>query len=328
MPSLSDAASFLLGAFVVSGVVWPYYPQARSILAKRDAASFSTTTSLVIIVSATLRCFFWLHQSFGTALLLQAVASILTQFAMVWVVLRVQQDGAEGGSGVSGAAVPVRRRREERSVLDLRPADFWRWTDFPSYVIFHAGFVVLMMLVSSLFRGSPFFAQLLGTASLGIEALLPVPTALNNARRKSTDGLSLVLIGSWAAGDAFKTLYAAANGEPVQFVLCGAFQLLVDVVICYQLVSFSSSSSPLFAAGGGGAGGALPFASASASSSSLSAGGSADGGVGGIGVSAASAPSSSASSSSESEAGATATASATTGEKRSSSLSRRGVTTL
>jgi solute carrier family 66, member 2 len=314
MPSLSDVGSFLLGVVVVSGVVWPYYPQARSILAKRDASAFSTTTSLVIIVSATLRCLFWLHKGFGIALLFQAIAAILAQFGMLWVVLRVQQDGAEGAGGAgAGAAVPVRRRqREERSLLDLRPADFWRWTDLASYILFHAGFVVVLLLVSSAFRGSPLFGELLGTASLGIEALLPVPTALNNARRRSADGLSLVLIGSWAAGDLFKTGYALAMGEPVQFVLCGVAQLLVDCVIVYQLVSFGGAGGAQQGkdAGvqGNRGGGLLP--SSAVGPSSAAGGAAGEGSSGG------------------SEGAVGATASGTEGDKRPSSLSRRGVTTL
>ena len=48
-------------------------------------------------------------------------------------------------------------------------------------------------------------------------------------------GLSPVLIFCWAFGDAFKTAFAVARGVPVQFVLCGVFQLAMDAVLLWQI---------------------------------------------------------------------------------------------
>ena len=77
--------------------------------------------------------------------------------------------------------------------------------------------------------------EVVGALALGIEALLPLPQALRNYARRSTAGLSRGLIFAWTAGDTFKIAYAAIKGEPVAFLLCGAFQLLVDFVILAQI---------------------------------------------------------------------------------------------
>jgi hypothetical protein len=40
-------------------------------------------------------------------------------------------------------------------------------------------------------------------------------------------------------GDMFKTVYFLHTGAPVQFLVCGILQLLVDVMLAVQLLVFS-----------------------------------------------------------------------------------------
>jgi hypothetical protein len=255
---MAGLLALLLDGFVVSGVVWPYIPQARAMREARDASAFSTHTSLIVIVSATLRLFFWFGKRFGTALLLQAVASIAAQLYMLRVVVGINNDvaagrggganGSGGGAGASGAlvgaALHAPRRAKERSFLDFKVADFWRWTDWESYLLFHATLFVALLALTGLFHPAAWYTEAIGTLSLGVEALLPLPQALANHRRGSTDGLSTVLIGSWVAGDLFKTAYAVGKGEPAQFIACGAAQLCVDLVIVAQMARLTGTPMP------------------------------------------------------------------------------------
>jgi solute carrier family 66, member 2 len=71
--------------------------------------------------------------------------------------------------------------------------------------------------------------------SLLIESILGLPQAIQNFNLKSTKGLSLVLIGSWFAGDFFKTIYFTLNGLPIQFILCGIVQIIMDCIILLQM---------------------------------------------------------------------------------------------
>lgn len=231
------ALSYLLDAFMVAGVVWPYIPQALSINRTRNAEGFSTMVSFVLILSGTLRCFFWLGEPFETVLLVQAIASVLAQLGMMYVVTKA-----------NAAAKKADGPRAPRRFLDLNPADFWAWDDWLSYLQFVIALVLVLALVCKALLPAPWFVQILGTAALGIEAMLPVPQALANHRKKSTEGLSPVLIFSWAFGDSIKTVYALAKKAPMQFVGCGLFQLAMDFVVLAQWITMrnngSSSAAP------------------------------------------------------------------------------------
>jgi len=272
---IMSLASLAVDTFVVAGVAWPYIPQARAMLAARSPAGFSLFASLIILVSATLRCFYYLVRPFDTSLLLQAGLSIATQLAMVAVVTSLPPvpkpsltivpkppSSPGGGAGTRGGP----------TLLTAPVSAFWAWSDWLSYAQCMAAFTAVVAVVHWAFAHTVAYEHMIGAAALGIEAMLPVPQvrgrisalhhasttapwlfvfghahgccpfppppplqAIRNWTTKSTVGLSTVLIVSWAAGDAFKTVFALARAAPLPFVACGVFQLAVDIVLLLQL---------------------------------------------------------------------------------------------
>ena len=49
------------------------------------------------------------------------------------------------------------------------------------------------------------------------------------------------MIATWFFGDFFKTLYFMVMLQPMQFVIGGALQLAVDVLIVIQIMAFNES---------------------------------------------------------------------------------------
>jgi len=67
--------------------------------------------------------------------------------------------------------------------------DFWKWTDFSSYVQFMVLFTLLAGLVTVAFIGSPYYVELLGLIAVMTEAMLGVPQFYQNYRNHSTEGM-------------------------------------------------------------------------------------------------------------------------------------------
>jgi len=68
-------------------------------------------------------------------------------------------------------------------------ADFWKWTDFCSYVQFMAVFTLLASVITYKFIESAFYVELLGLLALMTEAMLGVPQFYRNYRNQSTEGM-------------------------------------------------------------------------------------------------------------------------------------------
>ncbi|KAK7194346.1 PQ loop repeat [Novymonas esmeraldas] len=81
-------------------------------------------------------------------------------------------------------------------------------------------------------------AEVVGYTALGIEALLVLPQILRNARRRSTEGLTMLLILTWVGGDVVKVIYFVYAEQALAFIVCGAFQIGLDVVVVAQLIYY------------------------------------------------------------------------------------------
>ena len=66
-----------------------------------------------------------------------------------------------------------------------------------------------------------------------------MPQMMSNLQRKSTIGLSYTMIMCWFFGDVTKTFYFIIKSQPLQFIICGLAQLIVDSLIIYQINIYS-----------------------------------------------------------------------------------------
>jgi len=151
-------------------------------------------------------------------LLLQSILMIIVQFVMLEICVRYAK-------GV----------KKSSTITDLDVSQFWNWSDLFSYVVFIAVFCLTVGTISLfLIPISSAYIELLGTMSTTIEAVLGLPQAIKNYKSQSVEGLSPVLLGTWFLGDGFKTFYFIFKNQPIQFIACGIFQLLVDCVLLFQ----------------------------------------------------------------------------------------------
>jgi hypothetical protein len=51
------------------------------------------------------------------------------------------------------------------------------------------------------------------------------------------------MIVAWLFGDAFKAFYFFRNGAPIQFIICGIIQLVVDILIAGQIFFYPRRAS-------------------------------------------------------------------------------------
>jgi len=72
---------------------------------------------------------------------------------------------------------------------DMNVDDFWKWTDFSSYVQFMAMFTLLASIITFVLIRSRYYVELLGLLALMTEAMLGVPQFYRNYRNQSTEGM-------------------------------------------------------------------------------------------------------------------------------------------
>lgn len=147
---------------------------------------------------------------------------IATQLLLLELCVRVKRDN----DGISLV---------KKSIFSCQYRTFWAWTDILSYVVFVIIYSTIIGTAMYLFKHHELFVETVGFASTLSEAMLGLPQVLKNNQKKSVVGMSLGMVLMWLAGDLYKTAYFILTASPLQFWLCGALQITIDLLILFQV---------------------------------------------------------------------------------------------
>lgn len=177
-----------------------------------------------MLTASILKLFYWPGARYDLALLVQAFIMIGVQS----ILLKVALDNRPSWRGDD---------RPFKSLDDGasgRPYGFWRWKDQRPYWEYLGGLVLILMALHTLIQptGESLYTRVIGYGGLAIEAFLPIPQILANARARSCKGFRVSVLANWLMGDAMKIgfFFLSEPGKvPWAFKMCGMFQACCDV---------------------------------------------------------------------------------------------------
>ncbi|XP_029171283.1 PQ-loop repeat-containing protein 1 [Nylanderia fulva] len=228
--NLKNVVSWIASSALIFGAVVPYIPQYKEIKRKEDAEGFSLYVCLTLLIANTLRILFWFGKRYELPLLLQSLLMIVAMFVMIKLCINVQNRTQI-------------IKAKERVLTDFDTRFFWKWTDFKSYLGFMILFAGTGGLLTYLFLDIPIFIEIIGFSAVLTEAMLGVPQFLRNSSNKSTIGMSIAMVAMWTVGDVFKTCYFVLRDTPLQFQVCGALQVTIDIAILAQVYLYKTSNN-------------------------------------------------------------------------------------
>lgn len=116
------------------------------------------------------------------------------------------------------------------------PKMFWEWPYLIDYIFFLVFLSIIILISFSVFGfKNDIFIESLGYIGMSFESLVGIPQIIQNCVNKSTKNLSFYMIAFWLTGDSLKTLYFLQFKSPIQFVICGLIQMILDCVIIFQM---------------------------------------------------------------------------------------------
>ena len=211
-----------------------YIAQAIKFKIKKSSVGFSLCVCLVLIFSNILRIFFWFGKQFTTALLFQSFIVLLSQLYLIKVYLDYkEQDKAYVGYSFFEIIM------KEMGQVSL----FWKWNYFIPYLITTFLFSLILGGISYLFGfDNENYIEFIGYLSTGIEILLGIPQIIANYYGKNVQALSLIMFMTWILGDCFKTGYYIITKCPIQFIVFGVIQIIIDVTLIGQMIYYNRGS--------------------------------------------------------------------------------------
>ncbi|SPQ21818.1 a64cd76c-7e97-4496-9363-a155b4d04773 [Thermothielavioides terrestris] len=234
-------SGYLTPAFLILSPLLSYSDQAYSMYRTRSSAGFSLDIPLIMLVASLLRIFYYPGAKYDNALLVQSFVMV----AMQVVLLKIALDHRPAPYSKGGdAAVPFARANESQ-----RPFNFWQWRSPKPYWQFllslFAGLLVCEFLLAPIPLVYQSYSSLLGYVGLSVEATLPIPQLLANARSRSCKGFRLSVLASWLVGDAMKMFwfFTSTTSIPWAFKICGMFQAACDALLGVQYLLYGDGET-------------------------------------------------------------------------------------
>lgn len=186
------------------GGLIPFLPQYVYIRRNGLSDGFSPNVCVALLISNVLRLFFWMVKKFKWPLLVQSIVNILIMSEM----LRVCS-------------------------------------------AFNVTLCRLLSIICGIFSvcciafgpDDKIFVEIVGILAVSAESVLGVPQLILNYKRKSTSGLSGLMIILWLLGDLLKMSYVILSGTPIQFAIAAGVQCAVDVALLGQTALYEHKTN-------------------------------------------------------------------------------------
>jgi len=93
----------------------------------------------------------------------------------------------------------------------------------------------------------PAYSSMIGIVGLSIEATLPLPQILTNARSRSCKGFRVSVLASWLLGDGMKMFwfFTSSTQIPWAFKICGMFQACCDSFLGVQYLMYGAGETEI-----------------------------------------------------------------------------------
>ncbi|ODQ66892.1 hypothetical protein NADFUDRAFT_14741, partial [Nadsonia fulvescens var. elongata DSM 6958] len=260
----------IVAVFLTISPITSYGDTLLTIIRNRSSQGFSVDLCAIMLISSTMRVFFWLGRPFDVSLLLQALVMIVTQCGLLYVALKYRGDSTSWLPGPSGDStienIEMQNLNNIYNVDDLnrdneslcrstdsssisqrisymtshRPFNFWQWKVTSRYWHFLLRFTAILAGLHFLLGTNEKYIAIIGFTGLLIESTLPIPQILTIRRHQSVDGFRISLLASWLGGDISKLAYFMKGGSDIapQFIICGLVQTSFDIIVALHYVYY------------------------------------------------------------------------------------------
>ena len=227
MTLYNDIMNFL----IVVGPSIGYISQGIKFKINKKSKGFCLSMCLKTILSSIFKIYFWVGKRYNIYLLYQAILVLLLQYYIIIFYLKYSEKDCM-------KLVQWQKKNKFSKTLknffDLKK--FWGWDNLFSFLFYSVVLGILIGFVCFIFGiHNKIFMEILGYISTAIDVFLGLPQIFTNYKLQNARSLSTIMIGSFLLGDTFRTYYYVSTKSPFQFILCGFFQVTINIILMLQI---------------------------------------------------------------------------------------------
>ena len=223
-----------------------YIAQVNKFKETKSSEGFSKFLCLILLISKILIIYFWIGKQFTIVLLYQSITVIIFQFYLIHVSLYYENSNKKNEYkplSTNEYSLKLNNNIYDNNIINLSIdfSNFWKWKNEKEYYKFIIYFFIILSLITNVFYNFPYYFEYIGTISAGLESIIVVPQIYSNYITKNVENISNIMILMWFCGDSFKTIYYYYSNSPIQLIICGILQILLDVIIIFKYYYYNDN---------------------------------------------------------------------------------------
>lgn len=224
-----------------------YLAQGIKFQRTHSSEGFSKYMCLLLIFANLLRIFFWIGKQFTVILLYQSCVVILSQFYLIHMSLKYDTSNPSNLLPITTIISKEKEKISKSNFASLfsfsqtfSQKNFWKWKNEIEYYKFTIIFVMMFSVLCKVVGyNNMYYIDSIGAISTFSESVIALPQIKENFMTHNCKNISFFMVFMWLVGDIFKTIYYIFTLSPMQFVVFGCFQVMLDIILTSQVVYYN-----------------------------------------------------------------------------------------
>ena len=233
----------LFDGFVIFSPSLNYLFQILKFKNTKSSKGFSKLLCFIIMLTHTLRIFFWFTEKYKFTLLIQSFLVIVIQFYLIYLCIKYKEKEIkyniipnENNGNINATNKIKNGLSKIKNIINIK---FMKnLNNAMEYYKIYFFIVFLLSIFNLSMKDNYFYSNIIVYGSIFLEMICSLVQIAEIYRTKTQKNISKIMVLLWLLGNVLKAYYNIYNKCPIQLIIGAYIQVFLNVVLFSELIYY------------------------------------------------------------------------------------------
>ena len=233
----------LFDGFVIFSPSLNYLFQILKFKNTKSSKGFSKLLCFIIMLTHTLRIFFWFTEKYKFTLLIQSILVIVIQFYLIYLCIKYKEREIkyniipnENNGNINATNKIKKGLSKIKNIINIK---FMKnLNNAMEYYKIYFFIVFLLSIFNLSMKDNYFYSNIIVYGSIFLEMICSLVQIVEIYRTKTQKNISKIMVLLWLLGNVLKAYYNIYNKCPIQLIIGAYLQVFLNVVLISELIYY------------------------------------------------------------------------------------------
>jgi len=233
----------LFDGFVIFSPSLNYLFQILKFKNTKSSKGFSKLLCFIIMLTHTLRIFFWFTEKYKFTLLIQSFLVIVIQFYLIYLCIKYKEKEIkyniipnENNGNINATNKIKNGLSKIKNIINIK---FMKnLNNAMEYYKIYFFIVFLLSIFNLSMKDNYFYSNIIVYGSIFLEMICSLVQIVEIYRTKTQKNISKIMVLLWLLGNVLKAYYNIYNKCPIQLIIGAYIQVFLNVVLFSELIYY------------------------------------------------------------------------------------------